>query len=267
MIYRENNYLIWNRMDYCSRQCISRTLYAVIIGISPIVICLLLVGIARMILYCLEMTCNRRQKVVDRRRSSLFYQVGRPTLSYTPVSITELQRIIQGDYQNQQQNESSFLNNDHSSPKASHFMKSILNRNESSAHTLANLVIRRNAIGSTPLTALFAPNSPSISPTVDIVNEQNTRRPSLMTIKHELIETTTLSAVNNNNNSNQIFYNTNDSFDFETTESDLLLTLPKTMTTTTTTTTVVVEEFLDFHSVHSIPYSLNLANSILDEDF
>lgn len=270
--HRENYCLIWDTMDYCSRLCIRRTLYAIIIGISPIIICLLLIAIARFILYCLEMAYYRRQKIADRRRSSsLYYQSGRPTLSYIPVSTTELQRIIQGEHQSQQQSESSssFLTNEQHSPKTPHFMTPMLSRSEPASNILANLVIRRNAIGVTPLTALFAPRSTSSSPTYDIVNEQNTRRPSVMTIKHESIETTTLSAINNNrnNNSRSIFYNTNDSLDFEPAESDLSVTLPKTMTTTTTTTTVVVEEFLDFHSVHSIPYALNLANSILENDF
>jgi len=222
------------------------------------------------------MSYNRRQKPIDRRRSSsMFHQLGRPTISYTPVSITELQRIIQGDYHSQQPSESSssVYNNDHHLPKPPNFMKSILNRREPSppplSNALASLVIRRNAINSTPLTALFAPVSGSTSPTFDTINEQNTRRPSIMTVKHESIETTTLSAINNNNDNDNstIFYNTSDSLDIESTENDPLVTLPKTMSTTTTTTTVVVEEFLDFHSVHSIPYSLNLVNSILENDF
>ncbi len=280
--YRKKNYFISDTMEYCSRQCIRRTLYAVIIGISPIIICLLLIAITRLIIHCLEMSYNRRQKPIDHRRSlSMFYQSSRPTISYTPVSVTELQRIIRGEYQSQQQSESSssYVTNDRNSPKSSHFIKSILTRRESSSpppssslssNTLANLVIRRNAIGTTPLTALFAPilTSPT-SLTVDTINEQNTRRPSIMTVKHESIETTTLSAINNNNDNDNstIFYNTSDSLDIELTENDPLVTLPKTMSTTTTTTTVVVEEFLDFHSVHSIPYSLNLVNSILENDF
>jgi hypothetical protein len=265
--YQKGNYFIWDTMEYCSRQCIRRTLYAVMFGVSPIIICLLLIFIARIILHCLEMSYNRRQKPIDRRRtSSMFHQVGRSTISYTPVSITELQRIIQGDYYSQRPSESSssFFNNDHNSSKTPNFMKAILTRRESSppplSNALANLVIRRNAINSTPMTALFAPVSTPTSPTFDTINEQNTRRPSVMTIKHESIETTTLATLNNNNNSNTIFYNTNDTWESEPIENDSLVTLPKTMTTTTTTTTVVVEEFLDCHSVHSIPYSLNLVN-------
>jgi len=273
--YQKGNYFLWDTMEYCSRQCIRRTLYAVMFGISPIILCLLLIVIARLILHCLEMSYNRRQKPIDRRRSSsMFHQLGRPTISYTPVSITELQRIIQGDYHSQQPSESSssVYNNDHHLPKPPNFMKSILNRREPSppplSNALASLVIRRNAINSTPLTALFAPVSGSTSPTFDTINEQNTRRPSGITMKRESIETITLATLNNNNNSNTIFYNTNDSWESEPTENDSLDTLPKTMTTTTTTTTtVVVEEFHDFHSVHSIPYSLNLVNSMLENDF
>ncbi len=263
-------------MEYCSRQCIRRTLYAVMIGISPIIIGLFLIGIIRLILNCLELSYNRRQTVSGRRHSSnTFHKVGRSTLSYTPVSVTELHRIIQGDYHSQQQSESSssVAMNDHQSPQSSRLMNSILTRSESSpplpSNTLANLVVRRNAINSNPLTALFAPISTSASPTCDIINEQNIRRPTTMTIKRESVETTTLATINNNNNNNNtIFYNTNDSLESVSAETDPLVTLPKTMTTTTTTTTtVVVEEFLDFHSVHSIPYSLNLVNSFIENDF
>ncbi len=265
--YQKKNSFLCDTMEkYCSRQCIRRTLHAVLIGVSPIIICLLLIAIARFILHCLEMSYYRRHKPTDRHRSSsAFYQGGRPTLSYTPVSLTELQRIIQGEYQSQQQSESSssFFTNDNNSPKTSNFMKSKLLRHESSpaspANTLANLVIRRNEINSAPLTALFAPVS-----TFDIINEQNTRQPNALITRHESTETTTLAAVNNNNNNNStIFYNTNDSWESESTETDPLVILPKKMTTTT----VVVEEFLDFHSVHSVPYSLNLVNSHLENHF
>jgi hypothetical protein len=250
-------------MELCSRQCLRRTLHGVLIGISPIVICIFLIIIARFILHCLELIYNRRQKPIERRRSSTtFYHSGRPTLSYTPVSIEELQRIIHGDYHSRQQRESFFYHN-HDSPKASHFMKSILTRRESSpavsSNTFASLVVRRNALTSAPYTALFAPVSST--PTFDVINEQTTRRASIMTIKHESIERTTLSTTNNSNNS--IFYNTNDSWECESTETDPLVTLTK----TTSTTTVVVEEFLDFHSVHSVPYSLNLGNSVEADRF
>jgi hypothetical protein len=202
--------------------------------------------------------------------------VGRSTLSYTPVSVTELHRIIQGDYHSQQQSESSssVAMNDHQSPQSSRLMNSILTRSQSSpplpSNTLANLVVRRNAINSNPFTALFAPISTSAPSTCDIINEQNIRRPTAMTIKRESVETTTSATINNNNNNNNtIFYSTNDSLESVSAETDPLVTLPKTMTTTTTTTTttVVVEEFLDFHSVHSIPYSLNLVNSLIENDY
>jgi hypothetical protein len=262
MIIRDKNYFLCDIMEHCSRQCIRRTLYAVMIGISPILLCLLLIAIARLIVHRLELAYYRRHEPIDRRRSSsVFYHSGRPTLSYTPVSMTELQRIIQGEYQSQQQSESSLtnLNNDNSSPKTHKFLNSILPRHEPMlpSNALANLVIRRNAIDSTPMTALFAPISTSNAPTFDIINEQKTQRPSVMTITHESIETTTL-ATNNNN----YFFDANDS-ESEQTETDQLLTSPK----TTTTTTVVVEEFVDFHSARSIPYSLNLINSILENDF
>jgi hypothetical protein len=266
--YRESNYFIWDIMEYCSRQCIRRTFYAVIVGISPIVICLLLIAIVRLILHCLEISYYRGQKPTNRRRSSsLFYQANRPTLLYTPVSIAEIQRIIQGEYQSQQQSESSLpmLHDDNSSPKGPKFIKSILTRLDppSSTDTLANLVIRREAIGSTPLTALFAPISPPVTPTFNIINEQKNRRPSVMTVKHESIETTTLATRNNNNNN--IFFITDESSDIEETDTDPSVTSPKTMTTTTTTTTLVVEEFFDFHSVRSVPYALNLVSSVIEK--
>lgn len=260
-------------MELCSDQCLHRTFYAVLFGISPIVVCLFLIGLARLILHCLELLCTRGQTQIDRRRSSsIFYQTGRPTLSYTPVSITELQRIIQGKYDQRQASDSSsssFIHHERESPKATHFMKSILNRHESSpplsTDTLANLVIRRNAINSAPFTALLAPTTPQW----DVINEQMRLSPNLMTIRRKSTERVTLSARNSNDNLHPtIFYNTNESWEPESTENDPLVTLPKALkTTTTTTTTVVVEEFLDFHSVHSVPYSLNRTmDSTSDEE-
>lgn len=245
-------------MENCSRQCIRQTFFAVLIGISPVVICLLFIGLARLLIHCLELSYNRRQKPDDyrRRSSSFFHQAGRPTLSYTPVSLTELHRIIQGDRHNQQQNDSSFLTN-------------ILNRKEPptvpTTNTLGNLVIRRNAINSTPFTALFAPLSTA---SYDVINEQSKRRSSMVTIKHESIETTTLATGLNPQQSNSILFHLNDFDECETNETDPLVTLPQglTTTTTTTTTTVVLEEFLDFHSVHSIPYSMNLTEPLLDNN-
>jgi len=227
-------------MEYCSRQCIRRTFYAVIIGTSPIIICLLLIALARLILNRLETIYYRRQKVTDRRRSSsVYHQVGRSILSYTPISSTELQRIIQGKQATESL--STIPKSDSSS-----FMKSILTRREpsppTSTNTLASLVIRRNAIASTPLAAL-------LMPTLNIINEQ--QRTNARMIKHESGEPTTL-------NNNTDFFNTNDSFDGEQQETDPFVLSRKTMPTT-----VVVEEFPDFHSVHSVPYSLNLVNSVI----
>lgn len=245
-------------MEFCSRQCLRRTLYAVLIGISPIVLCLFLIAIAAFILHCFEFVYNRRQKPIERRHSStIFYQPGRPTLSYTPISIEEIQRIIQGHYQSRQQGESY-----HNSPTASHFMKSIFTRHEPSppalSNTIPNLAVRRNAIDSTPFTALFAPVT---TPTFDLINEQTIRRPpSIRMIKHESIEKTTLSTMNNSRDS--IFYNTNETWECESTDTDPLVTLTK----TTMTTTVVIEECLDFQSVNSVPYSLNLGNSVEEDE-
>jgi hypothetical protein len=239
-------------MEYCSRQCIRRTFYAVIIGTSPIIICLLLIALARLILNRLETIYYRRQKVSDRRRSSsVYHQVGRSILSYTPISTTELQRIIQGKQATESLSTSP--KSDSSSPKTSKFMKSILTRREpsppTSTNTLANLVIRRNAIASTPLAALLVPVLTSVTPTLNIINEQ--QRINARMIKHESGEPTTLS-------NNTDFFNTNDSFDGEQQETDPFVSSRKTMPTT-----VVVEEFPDFHSVHSVPYSLNLVNSVI----
>jgi hypothetical protein len=244
-------------MEFCSRQCIRRTLHAVLIGISPIVLCLLLIVIARIILFCFECAYYRRQKPLTRSHSStIFQQSGRPTLSYTPISIEEIQRIIQGHYHRQQQGDSH-----HGSPKAAHFMKSIFTRRESSPEippsTLSSLVARRNAIDTTPFAALIAPLT---VPSYDCVNERIPRRGSIMKIKHESVEKTTLSTKNNSRDS--IFYNANDTIECESTDTDPLVKLRK----ATTTTTVVVEEILDFQSVRSVPCSLNLGNSFEDDE-
>jgi len=230
-------------MENCSRQCIRRTLFAVLIGVSPVVICLLFVALARLLIHCLELSYNRRQKPDDHRRrsSSAFYQAGRPTLSYTPVSIAELHRIIQGDHYYH-----------HQSPPSQKDSSSVPTPTSTSA--LANLVIRRNAINTTPFAALFAPVT---TPSFDVVNEQSQRRPSLMTFKHESTETTRLGGLNSQQ-SNKIVFHMNEN---EYNEIDPLVAAT---TTTTTTTTVVLEEFLDFHSVRSIPYSLDLTEPLLD---
>ena len=267
-------------MESCSDQCHYRTIYAVLVGISPIVLCLFLIGFARVVLHCVELLCTRNQEHIERRRSSTyFYQGGRPTLSYTPVSIAELQRIIQGKYDPQHASEtssSSYVHQEHDSPRPAHFMKSILHRHEhspqptsSSTATLANLVIRRNAITSTPITALLLPSTTPVTPTFQVINEQSRLSPNIMTIRRKSIDRTILSRSNSNDTLQPtIFYNTSETWEPESTENDPLVSLPKALkTTTTTTTTVVVEEFLDFHSVHSVPYSLSrTGNSSVDED-
>ena len=245
-------------MEFCSRQCIRRTLHAVLIGISPVVLCLILIVIARIILHCFESAYYRRQKLLSRRHSStIFQQPGRPTLSYTPISIEEIQRIIHGHYHRQQQQSESH----HSTPKATHFMKSIFTRRESSPElppsTLSNLVARRNAIDSTPFASLIAPLT---VPSFDSVNERTPRRASIIKIKCDGVEQTLLSPDSRSRDS--IFYNANDTTECEANDTDPLVKLRKTITTTT----VVVEEFLDFQSVRSVPCSLNLGNSAEDDE-
>ncbi|CAF0999395.1 unnamed protein product [Rotaria sordida] len=246
-------------MEYCSSQCFNRVLYAVLVGISPIVICLLLIGLIRIILHCLESAYYRRQKVYDRRRSpSVFYQGDRPTLLYTPVSIAELQRIIQGEYQSQQPTESSLSisNNDDDTLTPSKFVKSILSRHESPpspplSSTIANLIIRRNAINTIPFTAIFATVSTPSSPTLDMIDEQKIRRSNFTSIKHESAERTPLTTTDNDN------YHAirHDSSQSEPVETDPLFRPP--MRTTSSTTTIVMEEPREFYSTQSIPFSLN----------
>jgi len=248
-------------MEQCSRQCIRRTFYAVMIGVSPIVICLLFIGIARLILNRLEIAYYRRQKVTDRRTSILAYQSGRLALSYTPVSNAELQRIIQGEYKNRVPYDSSTTNSN--IRKAPRFIKSILPRREppalSSTSILANLVMRRDPIDAGPITGVLSPIEGPLQPTFSIINEQGKRRPSLITITRESVETTTLAATNNNNNG--IILNKNDSVESEQISNDQLMTTTKTMTTT-----VVVEEFFDYHSVSSLPCASTLMNSVSEND-
>ncbi|UJR15837.1 hypothetical protein I4U23_002763 [Adineta vaga] len=247
-------------MESCSRQCLRRTLYAVMIGTSPIVLCLLLIAIARLILHQLETTCFRRQNSTDHRRSSsIFHQGGRPTLSYTPVSTTELQRIIQGKQPSD--SSSSIAKNEHDSPRASRFMKSILSRSEqspnsSSTNTLANLVIRRDALGTSPMTALLVPMSTYATPTVDIVNERSARRARGILMKQDSIERATLPPMHNRIRTVE-FFDMNNSFDTEQIEYDPVLPL---RTTSTNTGNFTVDEHLDFHSVRSVPYSLYHVN-------
>ena len=250
-------------MEQCSRQCIRRTFYAVMIGVSPIVICLVFIGLARLILHRLEIAYNRRQKVTDRHPSLTTYQSGRLALSYTPVSNAELQRIIQGEYQTRQAHESVTTPTNVSTRKTPRFIKSILPRREPAAppaSILANLVIRRDAIDSNTFPGVITPIEAPLQPTFSIINEQEKRRPSVITIKRESIETTTLAARNNSNRNSPC---TNEVVEFEPISSEPLMASTKTMTTTTT---VVVEEFLEFHSVSSLPCALSVLNTVADND-
>jgi hypothetical protein len=257
----QNNYSLVDIMEQCSRQCIRRTLYGVMIGVSPIIICLLLIALARLIIHRLETSYYRRQKVSDRRSSFVPSPSGRLALSYTPVSNAELQRIIQGDHQSQQLSElsSAFVYNNNSNVrKAPKFIKSLLPRREAlspSASILANLVMRRDVMDASPITGVLAPISSPLQPTFSIVNEQERRRPSVITITRESVETTTLATMNNNGN---------DFTESEQQTNDPLMAASKTMTTTTT---VVVEEFLDYHSVKSLPCALTLLNSVSENDY
>lgn len=241
-------------MEPCSDQCLRRTLYAVLVGVSPIVICLLLIAFARLVLYRLELSYNRRLKPCDRRPSFAPTQSGRLALSYTPVSHAELQRIIQGEYQTQSSTDVS--------RKTPRFIKSILPKRETvtpSPSILANLVIRRDAMDASSLTGILTPITTPYQPTFTIVNEKDSRRPSVITITRESVETTTtLSEGNNHRNS----LTTNDYMESEPISLDPLMATTKTMKTTT----VVVEEFLEFHSVSSVPCALSLLSSITEND-
>jgi hypothetical protein len=259
-----SNCFLCDIMEQCSRQCIRRTLYAVMIGSSPIVICLLFIGLARLILHRLEISYYRRQKITARRSSLTSYQSGRLALSYTPVSNAELQRIIQGDYQSQQASDASssvvYTNNTSSLRKTPKFIKSILPRREPAlpaSSILANLVIRRDA---NPFANMLTPMETPLQPIFSIVNEKEKRRPSVITITRESIETMTLAAMNNNENS----FDINSLTDSEHILNDPSMATAKSMTTTTTT--VVVEEFLDYHSVSSVPCALNMLSSVSEND-
>jgi hypothetical protein len=270
MIDKQNNCIsncfLYNIMEQCSRQCIRRTFYAVIISVLPVVICLFLIGLARLILYRLEIVYNRRQKISNRRSSLVTSQSGRLALSYTPVSNAELQRIIQGEYQSQQSNASpSYSHNTSTIRKAPRFIKSILPRREpatsSSSSILANLVMRCDSIDAVPLTTVLAPDEIPLQPTFSIINENDTRRSSVVTITRESIETTTLAAINTNNNAN--YYSDMNNI----TKSERVTNGPTICATKTmTTTTVVVEEFLGRHSVGSVPRVLTLLDSVSEND-
>ena len=254
-------------MEQCSRPCVRRALYAVMIGVSPIVICLVFIGLARLILYRLEIAYYRRQKGHDRRNSFGTSQSGRLALSYTPVSHAELQRIIQGEYQSREDSSNMSGPFNPTSRKTPRFIKSILPRREpplSSAGILANLVIRRDAIDANSMTAAFVPMDVPLQPTFTIVNEQdNKRRPSVITIKRESIETTTLAAMNNSDNNSYYSANMEELVEYEPIARDPLRAATKTMTTTTT---VVVEEFLEFHSASSLPCTLSVLSMVAEND-
>lgn len=250
----------FNMMEQCSSQCIRRTFYAVMIGVSPIIFCLVFIGLARLILYRLEIAYYRRQKITGRRLSLSSYQSGRLTLSYTPVSKAELQRIIQGEYQTRPVHDPTTTLNVRRAPK---FIKSILPRREPatpSTSILANLVIRRDAIDANAIADVITPMDTPFQPTFSIVNEQERRRPSVITIKRESIETTTLKP-----QTATIIKNTNltDSGECEPITNDALMAAT---TTKTLTTTVVVEEFLEFHSVSSLPCELTALTTLVEND-
>ncbi|CAF3297931.1 unnamed protein product [Rotaria socialis] len=272
-----SNCFLCNTMEQCSRQCIRRTFYAVLVGVSPIVLCLLFIGLARLILYRLEMVYYRRQKITDRRPSIFSCHSGRLALSYTPVSNAEIQRIIQGEYKSQRTREScAFVyNNPTNTRKAPRFIRSILPRRESALPTssiLSNLVIRRSILDANPIMTLLPPVDVPLQPTFSIINEQNKQRASTGTITKDSIESTTttttksIAAMNHNNN-----HNNNDGnvmpvhdltvFEPEPIANDYLFTPLKTLTTT-----VFVEEFLEFHSVSSLPCVSTMLSSIAEND-
>ena len=212
-------------MDYHanSRQWIRQTLYAVMIGIAPMLLGLLLIALVRIILHRLELVYSRRHTILARRSSSIFYRKGRPTLSYTPIPLTELHRIIQGEH-----------STDSSSSLTTNQPKRAQNP------FLANLVIRRDAIDSTPFTALLAPMSK-----VDMINE---RRANCITVQHECIETLTLARLQSNRSKMYDFYESNPQCTDRLLPSKQLKRLP---------TTLMVEESFDYYSVSSIPSELN----------
>ena len=217
-------------MDTGSTHWVLRTLYAVLIGVSPMLVGLLLVALARLILHRLEHAYHRRQKSLGRRSSTILYCVGRPTLSYTPASMTEIHRIIHGDHSSQQLTESS----------------SSLTNHETSA--LANLVMRREAISSAPFTALFA-----ALPSIETINER--RRTSVITVQREVVETMTLTPLSPNRSKIYDYY--------ESEGLDFLLPIS---TTRTLTTTVTFDELMDYHSASSIPCSLDRSSSNTDDE-
>ncbi|CAF2164582.1 unnamed protein product [Rotaria magnacalcarata] len=273
-----SNCFLRNIMEQCSRQCIRRTFYAVLVGVSPIVICLLFIGLARLILYRLEVVYYRRHKITDRRPSIFSSRSGRLALSYTPVSNAELQRIIHGEYRSQQAREScTFVYNNHTNTrKVPSFIRSILPRRESALSTsniLSNLVVRRSVLESNPMAVLLPPVDVPLQPTFSIINEQDKQRASTSTIIKDSIKSTTtttttktITAMNHNNNHNnddENFMTVHDLtvFEPEPIENDYLFTPLKTLTTT-----VFVEEFLEFHSVSSLPCVSTMLSSIAENE-
>ena len=222
-----------------SRQWIRHTFYAVIIGISPMLLGLLLLALVRLILHRLEILCSRRQKYLDRRSSSIFYRSGRPTLPYTPIPLTELHRIIQGDHSSQQLSDSSSSSLTHNDSKP---MKNPF---------LAGLVIRRDALDSTPLTALLSPIT-----RVDTINERRTTQlpPPSSSFSHlnvqndECHETLTLARLQSNRSKMYDFYESN----HLCTDHLSPFSHPRRLTAT-----LKVDESFDYYSVSSIPSELN----------
>ena len=195
-----------------SRQWLRHTFYAVVIGISPMLLGLLLLALVRLILHRLEHLYSRRQTCLDRRQSSVFSRRGRPTLSYTPVPLTELHRIIQGEP---------------SDSSSSSFTRSDSRR--SKTPFLASLVIRRDALDSTPLTALLAPIA-----RVETINEC-----------HDAL---TLARLQSNRSKLYDFYEPKSLC----TDQLLPSSHPRRLTGT-----IRVDESFDYYSVSSIPSELN----------
>ena len=202
---------------------------------------------------------HRRQKVIARRAPLFTYRNGRLTLSYTPVSNVELQRIIQDEYHHQQTSESSSFayNNYNYTHKTPRFNRSILPNCEiamSSSSVLANLFIHHNVIDTCPITNILPPMETLSQSTFSIINEQEQqRRSSAIIIRKQPIQTTTLTATNNNHDETTLTkVALNRAIDL--TDSPLLNTAKK------TTETVVIEDYV-FLSASSIPCTFNLHNS------
>ncbi|CAF3069329.1 unnamed protein product [Rotaria socialis] len=245
-------------MEDCSQECLRRALYAVLLGISPIVICLLLIGLVRIMLHVFELVFSRHRKEGNRRRSSsAYYHSGRPTLLYTPVSITELHRIIQGDYYNQQPPDSSSApnieNNAHKTPK---FIKSLLSRRDSpppsSSGAIASLIGRRHGINAIPFTALLVPVSTPSTPKIETINEKMTRQQSCTFIKNGSIEKISDTPPNRH----YFSFDRYDSAESEPTEIQPLC-LSQMRTMSATASLAREKEAREFYSASSIPYAFD----------